>query len=404
MVLRSLDAIDLAGRTVLVRADLNVPMSGGRITDATRIARFAPTVVALSARGAKVVVMSHMGRPKGEPDPTLSLRPVAPVLAVQTGADVIFIPDCVGAVSETAVGRLPEGGVALLENLRFHEGETKNSSTFALQLSVNGDIFVNDAFSAAHRAHASTAAITDIMPSFAGPSMVGEISALTRALEAPQRPVAAIIGGAKVSSKIAVLEHLVTRMDALIIGGGMANTFLAACGLDMGASLQEESMHATALRIMEKAKKHGCKILLPDDVIVADRFAPDAKTMTVPVGAIPAGWMALDIGPATLSGLIEKLSGFRTLLWNGPLGAFEMPAFAGGTIALALAAAERTDENRLVSVAGGGDTVAALNAAGVAEQFTYLSTAGGAFLEWLEGRTLPGVAALTVSEPIFEEA
>lgn len=404
MVLRSIDAVDLAGRTVLVRADLNVPMSGGRITDATRIARFAPTVTSLRARGAKVVVMSHMGRPNGEPDPTLSLRPVAQALAEQTGADVIFIPDCVGAVSETAVGRLPEGGVALLENLRFYEGETKNSRTFALQLSVNGDIFVNDAFSAAHRAHASTAAITDILPSFAGPSMVAEISALTRALEAPQRPVAALVGGAKVSSKIAVLEHLLTRMDALIIGGGMANTFLASQGFYVGASLQEEAMHATAQRIMEKAKKHGCTILLPEDVIVADRFASDAQTKTVPVAAIPAGWMALDIGSVTLSGLIEQLSSFRTLLWNGPLGAFEMPAFAGGTVALALAAAERTEAGQLVSVAGGGDTVAALNAAGVAGQFTYLSTAGGAFLEWLEGKELPGVAALTVSEPIFEEA
>ncbi len=393
---------EVAGHTVLIRADLNVPLHNGRVTDTTRIDRFAPTVAGLAARGAKVVVMTHLGRPKGEPNPVFSTRPVAEALARSMGRSVVFVPDCVGAVAEDAAHHQAPGTVHLLENLRFHKGEEENSRSFALRLSVNGDIYVNDAFSCAHRAHASTDAITRLMPAYAGPSLLAEVDALETALETPQRPVAALVGGAKISSKIDVLEQLVGRMDHLIIGGGMANTFLAAGGLKVGRSLCEVDCIGTARSILDKAAQSGCNILLPDDLVVASGF--HAMASEVPANAIPLDKMALDVGEVTITRICRVIDRCRTLLWNGPLGAFETEPFGRGTFAVARYAAERVRTGKLITIAGGGDTAAALSAAGVAERISYLSTAGGAFLEWLEGRELPGIEALRKATVNLETA
>ncbi|WP_428687423.1 phosphoglycerate kinase [Roseibium sp.] len=392
--LRDISKADVAGRTVLIRADLNVPMKNGEITDATRIARFAPTVADLASRGAAVVVMTHLGRPGGEPNPCYSTEPVARELEKHLGQPVVFAKDCVGDAAEAATGNLSAGQVVMLENLRFHKGEEENSRNFAMRLSVNGDLYVNDAFSCAHRAHASTHAITELMPCYAGPALLSEVDALEATLVAPDRPVVAIVGGAKVSTKIAVLKNLVRKFDAVIIGGGMANTFLYAEGFQMGRSLFEADQIDTVREIKALAAEAGCEICLPMDAVIAREFKAGAASQTVPVDACPEDAMILDAGPASLSRFRTLLGDARTVLWNGPLGAFETPPFDKATVELARFAAGRVRSGEMVCVAGGGDTVAALNAAGVAEDVTYVSTAGGAFLEWLEGKTLPGIAAL----------
>lgn len=385
---------DVADRTVLVRADLNVPMRGGDITDATRVARFAPAVAALVDRGARVVVMTHLGRPTGECNPVFSTRPVASALSAAVGRDVHFVPDCVGTGAERAVGTLPPKGIALLENLRFHSGETNNSRAFARRLSVLGDIYVNDAFSCSHRAHASTHAIAELMPAFAGPSLLAELAALHSVLDAPRRPVVAMVGGAKVSTKIDVLKNLAAKVDTLVIGGGMANTFLFARGIPIGASLCEKDAVATVREIEEAARRAGCRILLPRDVVVSRQLAASGPNETVPVEAIGADRMALDIGEASRREIEDALGQAATLLWNGPLGAFEVPPYGEGTFSVARCAADLTRRGALHSVVGGGDTLAALKSAGVVDAFTYVSTAGGAFLEWLGGRPLPGIEIL----------
>ena len=402
--IRSIEDINVMDKLVLVRADLNVPLKGNVITDSTRIDRFLPTAKGLAARGARVIIMSHLGRPDGEANPAYSLAPIASELAAKLGRDVRFANDCVGQRAESMVHDMQNGDVALLENLRFHKGETCNDKTFATRLSVLADIYVNDAFSTAHRAHASTAAVTNKLPSYAGPSLMAEINALSSALSTPEKPVAALVGGAKVSSKIGVLEYLVPKMDKLIIGGGMANTFLAALGYQVGKSLCEMDALETAKSIMDKAKACGCELILPEDVVVAKKFAAGAANETVAIDAIPEDAMALDIGAASEAATIKALKSCKTLLWNGPLGAFEIEPFGHGTFAVANAAAELTKQGKLITVAGGGDTVAALNAAGASADFTYLSTAGGAFLEWLEGRELPGIAALENSQSKTEAA
>ena len=385
---------EVAGATVLVRADLNVPIRNGSVSDATRIARFAPTVRDLLARGASVVVMTHLGRPDGKADPTYTTRPIAEVLAREVGCEVAFVSDCIGEAAQRGAKQLAEGKVLLLENLRFRKAEEEDDGDFARQLAANGDIYVNDAFSCAHRAHASTHAIATVMPAFAGPSLLGEVAALAAALETPQRPVAALVGGAKVSSKIAILKNLATRMDHLIVGGGMANTFLAAQGHDVGRSLHEPDCLPLARDILAAAAAGNCRVLLPDDVVVAARFGEDEPSKVVGVNAIPADMMALDVGPSTVARIDAVLDHCRTLLWNGPLGPFETRPFGEATFAVARRAAELTEVGRLVTIAGGGDTAAALAAAGVAQRISYLSTAGGAFLEWLEGRALPGIEIL----------
>jgi phosphoglycerate kinase len=385
----------LSGKRVLLRGDLNVPIAAGKVTDATRIERLAPTIMELCDKGAKVIVMSHFGRPKGKVVPEMSLAPVAQALsALLGGKAVAFAPDCVGAAATSVVERLEPGGVALLENLRFHPGEEANDPAFAEELAKLGDAYVNDAFSAAHRAHASTEAIARLLTAAAGRAMQAELEALTAALETPAHPVIALVGGAKVSSKLDVLGNLVARVDAIIIGGGMANTFLNARGIDVGASLCEHDLADTVREIEAKAKAAGCEILLPVDGVVAAKFEAGAPSKTVPIDAAPSDMMILDVGPDSVAELNAKLANCKTLLWNGPLGAFEIPPFDAGTVAVAREAGRLTQAGSMVSVAGGGDTVAALNHAGVADQFTYVSTAGGAFLEWLEGKTLPGVAAL----------
>ncbi|MDJ0972315.1 MAG: phosphoglycerate kinase [Kiloniellales bacterium] len=391
---RTLDDLDPAGRRVLVRVDFNVPMNDGRVTDATRIERALPTIRTLAERGAKVILLSHFGRPKGERRPELSLAPVAAALEAALGAPVAFAADCIGAPAEAAVADLPEGGVLLLENLRFHAGEEANDETFAAALAALGDLYVDDAFSAAHRAHASVEALARRLPAAAGRLMQAELEHLAEALEDPKRPLAALVGGAKISTKLQLLGNLVERADLLIIGGGMANTFLAAAGVDVGRSLCEHDMADTACEIMAKAQAQACDIVLPTDALVATALEPGTASETVSVKAVTAGQMILDVGPATAEHLARRLEDCRSLVWNGPLGCFEVPPFDQGTNAVARAAARLTGEGRLLSVAGGGDTVAALVHAGVLEDFTYVSTAGGAFLEWLEGRTLPGVAAL----------
>jgi phosphoglycerate kinase len=392
----TIDDLDLGGgKRVLLRGDLNVPVSGGAVTDVTRIDRLAPTIRELCGKGARIVVMSHFGRPKGEIVPEMSLKPVAATLSQALGGiTVAFAPDCIGDTAAAVVDSLDPGGIALLENLRFHPGEEANDPEFAAELAKLGDSYVNDAFSAAHRAHASTEAIARLLPAAAGRAMQAELEALTTALEDPTHPVAALVGGAKVSSKLDVLGNLVDRVDAIIIGGGMANTFLHARGVAVGASLCEHDLADTVRGIEAKAKAAGCEIVLPVDAVIAAKFEAGAASETVAIDAVPSDMMILDVGPDSVADLNRRLGNCRTLLWNGPLGAFEVPPFDAGTVAVAREAGRLTQAGSLVSVAGGGDTVAALNHAGAAGDFSYVSTAGGAFLEWLEGKTLPGVAAL----------
>ena len=391
----TIDDLDVRGKRVLVRCDLNVPMKDGNITDATRIDRSLPTIRDLLAGGAGVIVMSHFGRPKGMVVQDMSLRPVADALAKRLGRDVAFAGDCIGDDAERAAQLASAGGVAMLENLRFHAEEEANDAAFAGKLAELGNIYVNDAFSCSHRAHASTEAIAKLLPSAAGRLMQAELVALGVALENPERPVAALVGGAKISSKMTVLGHLVSKVDMLIIGGGMANTFLYAQGIDVGKSLCEADMADDARGILTKAAEAGCEIVLPIDAVVAREFAEGAASETVLLDAIPADAMMLDVGPASVADLIGRLGHCKTLVWNGPLGAFEVKPFDTATNALASEAAKLTAAGSLLSVAGGGDTVAALANARVQDQFTYVSTAGGAFLEWLEGKELPGVAALS---------
>ena len=394
MKVRLLDGVAVRGQRVLLRADLNVPVRDGRISDLTRIERLSPTIRELADAGARVVVCSHFDRPKGKRVPEMSLRPMADALAQVLGRPVAFAEDCVGDPAAAAVAALHDGDVLVLENTRFHPGDEANDPAFARALAANADLFVNDAFSAAHRAHASTEGVAHLVPAYAGRLMQQELEALDAALGTPVRPVAAIVGGSKVSTKLELLGNLSRRVDVLVIGGAMANTFLAAQGTDVGRSLQESEMHATARDILAQAKAANCAVVLPTDAVVAREFKPNPATETVPVSAIPADTMMLDVGPATVAALIARLADVRTLVWNGPLGAFETPPFDAATTALAHAVADATDAGRLRSVAGGGDTVSALRHAGVIGRMSYVSSAGGAFLEWLEGKTLPGVAAL----------
>jgi phosphoglycerate kinase len=391
---KTIDDFEVKGKRVLVRADLNVPMKDGQVSDLTRLERTAPTILELAKKGAKVVVLAHFGRPKGKPVPDMSLKPVADALGKVMGRPVPFAADCIGAPAAATVAGLKDGEVAVLENLRFHGAEEKNDSAFAGQLAELGDLYVNDAFSCAHRAHASTEAIARLLPAAAGRLMQAELEALGRALEAPKRPLAALVGGAKVSTKMEVLGHLAAMVDVLIIGGGMANTFLFAAGVDVGKSLCEKDMAIQARAIRETAAKRGCKVVLPADAVVAREFKEGAPSRTVSLDAVPADSMILDVGPKSIAELARTLADCRTLVWNGPLGAFEIPPFDAGTNAVAREAAKLTKAGKLLSVAGGGDTVAALAHAGVVEEFSYVSTAGGAFLEWLEGKDLPGVAIL----------
>jgi phosphoglycerate kinase len=392
---KTLDDIDPKGKRVLLRADLNVPVKDGRVTDATRIERLAPTIRDLVDRGARVVVMSHFGRPKEGPDPAFSLRPlVEPLSQAIGGRPVAFAEDCVGPAAEKVVTALQPGQVALLENLRFHKEEEKNDPGFAKRLAALGDLYVNDAFSAAHRAHASTEAVAHLLPAAAGRNMQAELEALASALETPKRPVVAVVGGAKVSTKLDLLSFIVTKVDVLVIGGAMANTLLFAEGKPVGKSLCERELAETARGIAARAREAGCTLLLPVDAVVAPELKAGVATRVVPVDRVPEDAMMLDVGPATVAAVNGRLAEAKTLVWNGPLGAFETPPFAEATIAVAKRAAELTREGKLLSVAGGGDTVAALAQAGVLDDLTYVSTAGGAFLEWLEGRELPGVAAL----------
>jgi phosphoglycerate kinase len=386
---------DLTGRKVLVRVDLNVPMDGAKVTDDTRLRALLPTVLELSDRGAIVLLLSHFGRPKGEVRPDMSTAQLVLPVHRLAGRSVRFIEDCQGPEAQRAITTMLPGNIGILENTRFHVGEEKNDPTLAKAMAALGDYYVDDSFSTAHRAHASTEGITHFLPSFAGRAMEKELNALERALGNPERPVAAVVGGAKVSTKLAVLGHLVSKVDHLIIGGGMANTFLAARGVDVGKSLCEHELTGEANGIFDAAEQAGCTIHLPYDVVVAKEFAPNPPSLrTCNVHEVAADEMILDVGPAAVEALADALKTCRTLVWNGPLGAFETPPFDAATVALAKIAAALTKDGSLVSVAGGGDTVAALNHASVAGDFTFVSTAGGAFLEWMEGRVLPGVAAL----------
>jgi len=393
---RTLDDVDVKGKRVLLRVDLNVPMENGRVTDATRLERVAPTIAELSDKGGKVILLAHFGRPKGR-DAKDSLKRVAAAAAKIIQRPIAFADDCVGAVAEAAVKAMKPGDVLCLENTRFHAGEEKNDPSFVAELAKLGDIWVNDAFSAAHRAHASTEGLGHRLPAYAGRSMQSELDALAKALERPQRPVAAIVGGAKISTKLELLGNLITKVDTLIIGGAMANTFLAAQGKAVGKSLCEHELAGTARDILAKAADRRCEVVLPVDAVVAQTFAANAPSRVVPVDSVGADDLILDIGPNSVERVVSVLGRTKTLVWNGPFGAFEMEPFDNGTVEVAEAAAELTEAGKLVSVAGGGDTVAALNAAGVADRFTYVSTAGGAFLEWLEGKALPGVDVLRVS-------
>ncbi|MES2326430.1 MAG: phosphoglycerate kinase [Pseudomonadota bacterium] len=386
---------NLTGKRVLVRVDLNVPMDGAKVTDDTRLRAMLPTVLELSDRGAIVLLLAHFGRPRGETRPDMSTAQLVLPIHRLTGRSVRFIEDCQGPEAARAVTTMLPGNIGVLENTRFHAGEEKNDPQLAQAMAALGDFYVDDSFSTAHRAHASTEGITHFLPSYAGRAMEAELKALERALGDPERPVAAVVGGAKVSTKLAVLGHLVGKVDHLIIGGGMANTFLAARGVNVGKSLCEHDLTGEAESIFERAEQAGCTIHLPYDVVVAKEFAPNPPTLrTCNVHEVQPDEMILDIGPAAVEALADVLKTCRTLVWNGPLGAFETPPFDAATVALAKTAAALTKEGSLVSVAGGGDTVAALNHAGVAADFSFVSTAGGAFLEWMEGRTLPGVAAL----------
>jgi len=393
---RTLDDIDVRGKTVLLRADLNVPVKDGVVTDATRIERLAPTVEALVGKGAKIVVMSHFGRPKGKPDPAFSLRPlVEPLARAIGGRDVAFAQDCIGEEAKRVVGALRPGQVALLENLRFHKGEEANSPDFARALAELGDVYVDDAFSAAHRAHASIDALARLLPAAAGKLMQAELDALTAALDRPARPVLALIGGAKVSTKLDLLRFIIGKVDLLAIAGAMANTLLLAQGREVGRSLCERDMAETSRQLLALAAERNCRVILPEDAVVATELAPGVATREVEIAAVPQDAMILDIGTKTVATIGAALDGARTLVWNGPLGVFETPPFDCGTTAVAKRVARLTRAGKLLSVAGGGDTVASLALAGVTNELTYVSTAGGAFLEWLEGRELPGVAALT---------
>jgi phosphoglycerate kinase len=391
---RTLDDLDPRGKRVLLRADLNLPVKDGRITDRTRIDRLAPTIRELAEKGARVIVCSHFDRPKGKRVPEMSLKPMAEALSAALDKPVAFVDDCVGPEAEAAAAKLADGEVLLLENTRYHAGEEKNDPALAAGLAKLADAFVNDAFSAAHRAHSSTEGVARLLPSYAGRLMQAELEALDAALGSPKRPVVAIVGGAKVSTKLDLLGNLSKKVDVLVIGGAMANTFLAAQGHTMGKSLQEAEMHDTARQILDEAKAGRCEILLPTDLVVAAAFAEHVPTRTVGVDAVPSDMMALDVGPDTVAAIEARLRTAATLVWNGPLGAFETPPFDAATVEIAASAAGLTQSAGLVSIGGGGDTVSALKHAGVAERMTYVSAAGGAFLEWLEGKTLPGVAAL----------
>ncbi|WP_444465092.1 phosphoglycerate kinase [Rhodobacter capsulatus] len=394
MAWKTLDEMDLAGKVVLVRVDINVPVENGVVTDATRIEKIAPTVKDILAKGGKPVLLAHFGRPKGKPVPEMSLRPLVPELAKALGVPVKFAEDCIGAPAKTAVAALAAGEVLLLENTRFHAGEEKNDPELSAAMAALGEVYVNDAFSAAHRAHSSTEGVAHILPAVAGRLMAAELKALEAALGNPVRPVTAVVGGAKVSTKLDLLGNLVSKVDHLVIGGGMANTFLVAQGIDVGKSLAEREMAETAREILEKAAAAGCAIHLPADVVVAREFKAGAENEVVGKADCPADAMILDAGPKSVEEIAKVFEASKTLIWNGPLGAFEIAPFDAATNAAAQKAADLTKAGKLVSVAGGGDTVAALNKAGAAEDFSYISTAGGAFLEWMEGKDLPGVAAL----------
>jgi phosphoglycerate kinase len=391
---KTIDDMQVTGKTVLVRCDLNVPMKDGTITDTTRIERSLSTLFELSEKGARVVVLSHFGRPKGHTVAEMSLRPISLALSKAMNTDVAFASDCVGPAASDLIATMKNGDVAILENLRFHKFEEANDTKFAGQLATLGDIYINDAFSCAHRAHASTQAIAKYLPSAAGRLMEAELHALSKILGNPQHPVAALVGGAKISTKMGVLGNLVDKSDVIIIGGAMANTFLSAQGINIGKSLYEPEMADQALGIIERAKKYNCEIVLPLDVTVAEKFSKGTTHKVVALDMIPSDWMILDFGPASVTNLTACLSKCKTLLWNGPLGAFEVAPFDLGTNAIARVAGQLTKEGHLLSVAGGGDTVAALANAGVTDDFSYISTAGGAFLEWVEGKDLPGVVAL----------
>ena len=391
---KTLDDLDLANKVVLTRVDINVPMEGDRVTDATRIDRIKPTVDDIIAKGGRVVLLAHFGRPKGEPDPALSLARVVPALEQALGRRVIFASDCIGEAARDAIASAAAEDVVLLENTRFHPEEKKNDPQFAARLAELGQVYVSDAFSAAHRAHVSTEALARLLPCAAGRLMEAELSALEKALGAPQRPLMAVVGGSKVSTKIELLGNLVSRVDHLVIGGGMANTFLAAKGIEIGKSLAEHDMTEIARDIMARAAAANCRIHLPSDIVVARELKPGIALEIVPADACPGDMMILDAGPETVRELEKTLASCRTLIWNGPLGAFEISPFDAATEAVAEEAARLTRAGKLISVAGGGDTVAALNQAGVSADFSFISTAGGAFLEWMEGKTLPGVAAL----------
>ncbi|HTC07425.1 MAG TPA: phosphoglycerate kinase [Acetobacteraceae bacterium] len=396
MPFRTLDSLDVSGKRVLLRADLNVPVREGKITDLTRIERLSPTIRELASKSAKVIVCSHFDRPKGKRVPEMSLGPVATALGQVLGQRVRFAENCIGVPAQQAVERMAKGDVLVLENTRYHAEEEKNDPAFAAELAKLADLYVNDAFSTAHRAHASTEGVAHLLPAYAGRLMQAELEALDAALGNPQRPVMAIVGGAKVSTKLELLGNLISKVNVLVIAGAMANTFLAAEGIAIGKSLQEAEMHGTARDVLAQAKSSGCELILPTDAVVATEFKPNPPTQIVRADAVPAAAMILDVGPGTVAQLVGKLSGVKTLVWNGPLGAFETPPFDAATTAFAKAVAAATKSGALRSVAGGGDTVSALRHAGVIDAMSYVSTAGGAFLEWLEGKSLPGVAALNL--------
>jgi phosphoglycerate kinase len=395
MPFRTLDNLDVAGKRVLLRADLNVPVRDGKITDLTRIQRLSPTIRELAGKGAKVIVCSHFDRPKGKRVPEMSLGPMAAALGEVLGQRVRFAEDCIGVAAQQAEDRMARGDVLVLENTRYHAAEEKNDPAFAAELAKLADIYVNDAFSAAHRAHASTEGVAHLLPAYAGRLMQAELEALDAALGNPVRPVAAVVGGAKVSTKLELLGNLLSKADVLVIGGAMANTFLAAQGVAVGRSLQEAELHDTARAILAQAMTGNCEIVLPVDAVVATEFKPNVPTRIVSIKEVPADAMILDVGPATVADLTARLGKLKTLVWNGPLGAFETSPFDAATTAFARAVAVATQSGALRSVAGGGDTVSALRHAGVLDKVSYVSTAGGAFLEWLEGKTLPGVEALS---------
>ncbi|MEN9708960.1 MAG: hypothetical protein RIQ68_1368 [Pseudomonadota bacterium] len=393
---RTLDQADVKGKRVLLRVDLNLPMENGKISDATRIERIVPTIKELTSKGARVILLAHFGRPKNGPDTENSLKPVAAALPEHLGLPVAFASDCIGAVAEDAVAKLKDGEILLLENTRFHKAEEKNDKDFVAALAKLGDLYVNDAFSAAHRAHASTEGLAHVLPAFAGRGMQAELEALTKALETPNRPVAAIVGGAKVSTKLELLGNLSKKVDFIIIGGGMANTFLAAQGAKVGKSLCEHDLVGTALEMIAQAKAAKCEIVLPSDVVVAKEFKAHSVSRVTDTQSVADDEMILDAGPASVAAVEKVLGTCKTLVWNGPFGAFELQPFDAATNAVAKTAAALTQKGALVTVAGGGDTVSALNQSGAADSFTYISTAGGAFLEWLEGKVLPGVEALRI--------